>query len=109
LLSPGDPISTVIFPTAGTISVIAEPREGQQVEAATVGREGLGNAHSVLGSRIAGQLLMGQVSGEAITLDVDVFSKRVSEPGRLQDLVHGYIEAFFGQVALSSACNAVHH
>jgi CRP-like cAMP-binding protein len=107
-LAPGDPISTVILPTAGTISVIAEPREGQWVEAGTVGREGLGNAHSVLGSRIAGQLLIGQVSGEAITLDVEVFSKRVAEPGRLQDLVHGYIEAFFGQVALSAACNAVH-
>lgn len=80
-LSPGDPISSVILPTARTISVIAEPREGQGVEAATIGREGLGNAYSVLGSRIAGRSLIGQVSGEAITVDVDVFSKRVSEPG----------------------------
>jgi CRP-like cAMP-binding protein len=108
-LSPGDPITKVIFPTGGTISVVTEPRSGQRVEAATVGREGVGCVHSALGSRVAGQQLVGQVSGEAIGVDVDLFSKLSSQPGKLQDLIYGYLEAFFAQASLSAACNAVHH
>lgn len=43
------------------MSVVTEPRRGQRVEAATVGREGVGSVHSALGSRLAGQELVGQV------------------------------------------------
>jgi CRP-like cAMP-binding protein len=108
-LSPGDQITEVIFPRSGTVSVVTEPRTGQRVEAATVGREGVGSVHSALGSRVAGQELVGQVSGEAIAVDVDRFAKLSSHPGKLQDLIHGYLEAFFAQASLSAACNAVHN
>ena len=108
-LSPGDQITEVIFPRSGTVSVVTEPRTGQRVEAATVGREGVGSVHSALGSRVAGQELVGQVSGEAIAVDVDLFAKLSSHPGKLQDLIHGYLEAFFAQASLSAACNAVHN
>ena len=107
--SVGDSITEVLFPTSGTISVISEPREGQRVEAATVGREGVANVHAVLGSRIAGQEFVGQVAGAVVTVDIDRFTKQVAEPGKLQELVHGYMEAFLAQVAASAACNAVHN
>jgi CRP-like cAMP-binding protein len=108
-LDPGDPITEVIFPVSGTISIVAEPSDSVSVEAATVGREGVGSVHSVLGSRVAGQRMVGQVSGEFIPVEVELFVKLVSQPGRLQDMIHGYVEALFAQTALSAACNAVHH
>jgi CRP-like cAMP-binding protein len=108
-LSPGDTITEVTFPRSGTLSVVTELRPGQRVEAATIGREGVGSVHSALGSRVAGQQLIGQVSGEGIAVDVELFSKLCTQPGKLQSLVHGYLEAFFAQASLSAACNAVHH
>src|SRR5215207_9291041 len=86
-LDPGDPIRRVMFPISGTLSIIVEPDERHRVEAATVGREGVANVHSALGSRVAGQQLIGQVAGEAISVEVELFA----------------------QASLSAACNAAHH
>jgi CRP-like cAMP-binding protein len=109
LLRPGEKLETVAFPTSGCLSLVAQPDETLSVEAATIGREGVGNVHSALGSRRSSLELIGQVSGAMIEVDVELFAKLCGQPGRLQDLVHGYIEALFAQASLSSACNAVHH
>jgi hypothetical protein len=45
LLWPGDPTVYVPFPTAGTLSMVAQP-EDVAVEAATIGREGAAGIHS---------------------------------------------------------------
>lgn len=109
LLAPGDEITTVPFPVEGTLSLVAEPDQDHRVEAASIGREGLGSVHAALGSRTASQRLFGQVPGEMITVDVETFARLAGQPGRLQRLVYGYIEATFTQAALSAACNALHH
>jgi CRP-like cAMP-binding protein len=109
-LEPGDDVERVLFPVSGTLSIIVEPGgDGRRVEAATVGREGLANVHAALGSRMAGQQLIGQVAGEAIGVDVEIFGKLVAEVDRLRALVNGYVEAAFAQTILSAACNALHH
>jgi anti-anti-sigma factor len=109
-LEPGDEVERVLCPVSGTLSIIAEPGgDGRRVEAATVGREGVANVHAALGSRVAGQQLVGQVAGEAIGIDVEIFGKLVAEDDRLRVLVNGYVEAVFAQTVLSVACNALHH
>ena len=109
-LEPGDDVERVLFPVSGTLSIIVEPGgDGRRVEAATVGREGVANVHAALGSRVAGQQLIGQVAGEAIGIDIEIFGKLVAEVDRLRALVNGYVEAVFAQTILSAACNALHH
>jgi CRP-like cAMP-binding protein len=109
-LDPGDEVDRVLFPVSGALSILAEPgSDGRRVEAATVGREGVANIHAALGSRVAGQQLIGQVVGEAIAIDAEIFVKFMGEGERLRSLVSGYIEAVFAQTALSAACNALHH
>jgi CRP-like cAMP-binding protein len=108
LLMPGDPVTFVAFPTEGTLSMIAMPEDGVQVEAATIGLEGAASVHSALGSRFAAQQLVSQIEGEMITVGVESFVKQ-SQGGRLQEVVYGYLEALVVQISLSAACNAVHH
>lgn len=109
-LHQGDEVQQVLFPTRGTLSILAEPNDdGRLVEAATVGREGVANVHSALGSRVAGQRLIGQVDGAAVGIDVETFAKAVARSDRVRTLVNGYVEAVFAQTALSAACNALHH
>lgn len=106
---PGDAISWVSFPTAGTLSIVAQPEEGRLVEAATVGLEGAAPVHAALGSKTASQELVGQVAGEMVQVPVETFAKMARDGGRFQDLIAGYIEALLVQISLSAGCNAVHH
>src|SRR5688572_4083171 len=62
LLLPGDPVHSVPFPTMGTLSMVAQPDDNAEVEAATIGNEGVAGVHSALGSRTASQQLVGQVA-----------------------------------------------
>jgi CRP-like cAMP-binding protein len=109
LIEPEGTIESVFFPTQGTLSVLAVPEADRRVEAATVGREGAADVFAALGSRIAVHELIGQVPGEMIVIDADTVVREASSPGRFQDLIHGYIQAFFAQTAYAAACNAVHH
>jgi hypothetical protein len=45
--TPGDPIDTVLFPTSGTYSILIDA-DDQQVEAATIGREGVVDVYAAL-------------------------------------------------------------
>jgi CRP-like cAMP-binding protein len=109
LIEPGDTIESVFFPTQGTLSVLAVPEEDRRVEAATIGREGAADVFAALGSQIAVHELIGQVPGEMIVIDSQTVIREASSPGRFQDLIYGYIQAFFAQTAYAAACNAVHH
>ena len=106
---PGSNIDTVMFPVSGVLALVAVTPDGHEVESATIGREGIGGVYTALGSRTAAQLLVGQIEGEMLVVGLDAFLEEVRPPGRLQYLVHGYIEALFAQTCLSVACNAIHH
>ena len=108
LLSPGDPVRYVAFPTIGALSMISQPDDAVPVEAATIGLEGASSIHSALGSRTASQELVSQVQGEMITMDVDAFALKAQD-GRFKAVVYGYLEALVVQISLTAACNAVHH
>jgi CRP-like cAMP-binding protein len=108
LCLPGDPIRSVPFPTAGTLSMVAQPDDYAEVEAATIGNEGVASLHSALGSRSASQQLVGQVEGSMIMVGIDSFAKHAAR-GRFRAVVYGYLEAMVAQISLTAACNAVHH
>jgi CRP-like cAMP-binding protein len=106
---PGDLLDLVYLPTTGVLSITTRFLDDVQVEAATVGREGFVVAQAILGSNEVGQeSYMGQVPGEMFAVDQESFSEAAAQPGRLQQLVHGYLQALFAQMAYASACNARH-
>jgi CRP-like cAMP-binding protein len=108
LVRPGDRVTTVAFPTRGTVSMVTQPDE-TPVEAATIGKEGAASIHSALGSRQASQQLIAQIAGEIITVPIETFAKEANAGGRFQDVVYGYLEAMVVQISLTAACNALHH
>jgi CRP-like cAMP-binding protein len=104
----GDPITSVFFPTSGCLSMIVE-QDDDRIEAATVGREGICDVPSSLGSRIASLTVLSQIEGESIDVEVDTFKKVYDEGPTLRGLVNGYVETMFTQAAISAACLALHH
>jgi len=109
LYEPGDAVHTVYFPVSGVISMTTAVDDDAEVEAATIGREGFAVAQAVLGSRRVGQeSYMGQVTGASIALKVESFAMAAAEPGRLQQLTFGYLQALLAQTAYGAACNIRH-
>jgi CRP-like cAMP-binding protein len=106
---PGDVLHSVYLPVTGMVSLLTVDVDEIEVEFATIGREGLFVAPAVLGSDRLGQdRYMGQIEGRTLVVDKQMFAFHVRQPGRLQDLVFGYLQALFSQAGYGSACNARH-
>ena len=109
LYEPGDLIDRVYFPTSGVVSITMQVDEDATVEAAAVGREGFVVMQTCLGATEVGpETYRGQVPGRMIVLDRATFVDAAMQPGRLQGIVRGYIQALFAQTAIGAACNARH-
>jgi|GraSoiStandDraft_46_1057282.scaffolds.fasta_scaffold94069_2 CRP-like cAMP-binding protein len=103
----GDEIESVIFPTLGTMSIIAETG-GHEIEAATVGREGAIDVFAAVAMRVVPLKVIGQVSGEVFEVPLERFLKIYDEEP-FKRLMQGYVEALFVQSSLNAACLGVHH
>ena len=104
---PGDSITSVVFPTSGVLSMLADTGDSV-LESATIGREGAADVFAALASRIAPQLLISQVTGAAYEVPVDTFDKVFTSSPRVSKVIYGYIEALLVQTSMSAACIAAH-
>lgn len=104
----GDPIHYVYFPENCVISLITELRDGDSVEAMTVGSDGFVGMpifHGVPSSRLKA---IGQITGETRRVPVDDFRRLVRECEGLDRLLHRYSQFIFETVSQSAACNRLH-
>ncbi|HET9932724.1 MAG TPA: Crp/Fnr family transcriptional regulator [Polyangiaceae bacterium] len=101
------PIEYVYFPEDCVISLVSVMRDGQVVEVATVGNEGMiGLPLFLRARRTLGQAFC-QVPGSAFRMKADAFVEFAAK-GKLNDLMHRYTQALFAQVSQSAACNRLH-
>ena len=108
-VSLGDDVLWAFFATSGALSILAQPDDETTVEASTVGREGAADAFAAIGALRARHRLIGQIEGEMLAVDSKVLVEQVTQPGRAQTLIFSYIQALYGQAAITAACNAKHH
>jgi len=109
LHKPGEPIREVYFPGGGFCSMLTVLEDGNMVEIATVGREGMVGASAVLDGTVPTSTAM--VQGETDTcyrMNVDAFRREVNRHGAFHELMTRFAHALFGFVAQSTACNAIH-
>jgi CRP-like cAMP-binding protein len=99
---------SVFFPTRGVISAVAIMEEGESVEAATTGPEGMTPVEALLKSETALSHQLVQVSGEAFTIPTAAFWKWHQDEESFRDILASYFQAFLIQSLQSVACNAVH-
>jgi CRP-like cAMP-binding protein len=109
LWEPGEPSAAVYFPLSGVISLVTVMRDGDMVEAATVGREGMAGLHHFLGSDSMPNLrAICQVEGDAIEVDAARFRRASATAGPLRDLVERYTLVLQVATAQEVACNRLH-
>jgi len=98
---------TVFFPLSGLSCLVTVMEDGGMVEAAMVGREGMGGGSTLpIASRGLHRVTL--VPGEAVQVPPETFRQLLHEDHRLLLLVARYQEMLFRCSAQSAACNRVH-
>ena len=109
LQRPNEPITEVVFPEGGVVSVTTMMLDGSSVEVATIGAEGLVGINAFLGIGIANSESMVQVPGAtAVALPVAVFRSEVERIGALRERVQRYSQGLMGLMMQSAGCLALH-
>jgi CRP-like cAMP-binding protein len=105
----GAPVTDVYFPNGGVFSVTNEMRDGQLVEVATVGREGMLGVGVFLGDRAgAGRAFQQVPNGPFPSMAVGRFVKESAKAGPFREIVALYAQANLLQIMQCTACNALH-
>jgi CRP-like cAMP-binding protein len=103
------PIKDVYFPNGGVFSITNEMRNGQLVEVATVGREGMLGVGVFFGDRAGiGRTFQQVPNGSLPSMAAARFVKETTGPGPFRDVVGVYAQAILLQIMQSTACNALH-
>ena len=107
LFDAEQPIRHVYFPETTVVSIVSTLRNGNAVEVATAGCEGMAGLSVFLGTDTSSTRAFAQVPGVAWRLDATAFAELAST-GPLHLLMLRYTEAFLTQVAQTAACNGAH-
>jgi CRP-like cAMP-binding protein len=108
LCEPRDPLEHVYFPTTGIVSEVKNFENGDVIEVATFGSEGVVEVSLVLGEKRPGSRLIVQVAGEALRMESAAFLELVAKSPKLHALLLRYAYAVFRQVSQTAACNRAH-
>jgi hypothetical protein len=98
----------VYFPHSGIGSIVIHMRGGVNVEAATVGNEGMLGISYLLGDPLPTEETMIQVPGEAARVRLRVVQAEFDRDERLRMPLLRYSQLLTGQIAQGSGCNRVH-
>ena len=102
------PIRKVYFPFSGVVSLVVAMNDGDMIETAMVGRDGVANGTSALDGKVSLHKGIVQVAGEAATMSPDALRTLAHEFGPLQSLLIRHEQVLFAQAQQSAGCNASH-
>jgi CRP-like cAMP-binding protein len=109
LFEPGDDVHTTYFPCQRTmVSLLIVTRDGREVEAATIGREGAVGGIVSEGHKPAFGRAVVQVPGSAFVIATSHLEAAKLGSTRFGDLFSRYADALLAQMMQGVACNALH-
>jgi CRP-like cAMP-binding protein len=101
-------LSHVYFPTSGMISLTVLMEDGEEVEAGTVGNEGMIGLSVAHGLDFSPTKAIAQISGEGLRVPVSAFLKALKLAGTLDRLVRRYTAYSLRYANQTVACNLLH-
>jgi CRP-like cAMP-binding protein len=107
LFDPGQVITAVHFPIDGVVSLVTPLADGNIVEVATIGNEGIVGVPLVSGGSLAVRAIS-QVGGRTLRMDASTFVAELERLDGFRKLIQRYIQALFGQISQAAACNRLH-
>jgi CRP-like cAMP-binding protein len=101
-------IEFAYFVTEGVVSMVNQPDNGDIVEFATVGNEGMAGFPILLGTSSMPSRVLVQVAGSALRIGASDLLECLSRTPVLSRLLMRYVMAVLNQIAQSTSCNRLH-
>lgn len=108
LYKAGAPIDYVYFPVSGVVSAMMVMEDGDAIEVATIGNEGLVGLTAFVGGEVSPYSVIVQLTGDGLRMDARKLRELASREGTLRKTLVHYNTAFAMQVAYAVACNGLH-
>jgi CRP-like cAMP-binding protein len=108
LFDVGDEVEHVTFPLGGMVSLLVVLNNGDAVETATVGREGVVGAMAGLGLHTSRVRAVIQLPGVFARISATQFRRAVTGSKALSEMCIRYNEALLAQARTTAACNLSH-
>ena len=104
-----EPVTHVYFPGGGFCSMVSVLKDGNMVEVATIGREGMVGISAILdGNSVASASMVQGETDICYRMTADAFRREMDRRGMFYELLTHYAQALIGFIVQSTACNAVH-
>ncbi len=108
LHEPGSPVEHVYFPTSGLVSMLAIMKNGQAIEIAVIGREGVvGGEIGSTGAQSYGQAMV-QIEGSALRIGAAPFLNVLDASNGFRSLINRFQSVVGLQAQQSAGCHAFH-
>jgi CRP-like cAMP-binding protein len=108
LFEANQPIDQVYFPLTGTVSLLVVGKDDMDVEAATIGNEGVVGLGGLLAGDVSFSRQTVQLGGQAVRFNRGPFLAAVHQSRRMRRVLAKHTDAFTSQLLQSSACNVRH-
>lgn len=109
LFEPGDDVAVTHFPCHKTmVSLVIVTRDGREIEAATIGREGAVGGIVSAGNKPAFGRAVVQIPGVAFAIPTANLEAVKAGSPAFADLFSRYSDVLLAQLMQSVACNALH-
>jgi CRP-like cAMP-binding protein len=108
LYEPNEPIEYAYFINSGATSLLNLMQDGQTIEAATVGKEGMIGVPLLLGTNQIPLQVIVQIPGNGLRIKADVFKAEVYGGSPLHTLLLRYTQTLMNQISQTAACNRLH-
>lgn len=109
LYEPNKAITSVYFPLNGVVSMVAEMDDGNKIEVATTGNEGMLGIPLFFGTDRIPLKAFSQVPGAALGMSAENFLKHVKREPDFVALLHRFAQALMMQISQCTACNRAHN
>ena len=108
LYTAGREISHVYFPVTGMISLVVKMTDADDVEAMTIGNEGVIGIAVILGVASSTMEALCQIPGRALKVPARAVVEEIRRTASVNRLLLRYAEAMMVQLAQHAACNRTH-
>lgn len=108
LYEVGETVRHAYFLAGGIASLLSITEDGETVEVAMIGREGLVGIPVLLGIRNAPYRVMMQVAADAVRIRAEKLAEEFRRGGVLQNLALRYTHTLIAQISQSALCNRFH-
>ena len=108
LLEAHAPIEYAYFPVSGILSAVATMEDGDGIEVATIGKEGMHGIPAFVENETSAYRIIVQGAGEACRIEIGRLKEELDRSATLRALINRYRAAFLLQVSQCVACNGLH-